>query len=80
MTGSESAARKQRIVDGANVTDHLNEIADLAAQSIGELIELLPAYDANQTDGERAQKVQSLLVNLRAIQHEAEDMKKEGAP
>lgn len=62
------------------MTDHLREITELAAQSIRELVELLPNYDECQTKEERAQKVQNLLVNMRAIQQEAQDMKEEGAP
>jgi len=62
------------------MTDHLLEIKDLSQQCIETAIELLPRYDECATEREREKRVQQMLINLRAIQNELADFKREAKP
>ena len=52
------------------MTDHLQEIDELSRHCIEDAIELLPSFNECRTNRETEQKIQDLLINLRAIQHE----------
>jgi len=61
------------------VTDHLQEIRELAGLCIDDAIQLLPDYDESRTAAETTKLATHLLIHLRAIQQEA-DLLRTGEP
>lgn len=59
--------------------DHLAEIESLATDCIEKAIELHPDFDEGRSAAKRDALHFHLLIHLRAIQHEAEKLRKAGA-